>query len=118
MPFALKGVQVAVLRPTFGESDPFGAPVQGEPERIDVGNVLVDSPSGEDLESSVRQFGTACDLKLHFPKGFRGDLRGCSVEIPAPWSGVYEVLGDPKPFDPSLTPGEHGMAVSVRRVSG
>lgn len=118
MVFALRGVQVAVLRPTPGEPDPFGAHVPGEPERIEVGNVLVDSPSGDDLESSVRQYGTACDLTLHFPKGFHSDLRGCSVEIPAPWEGVYEIMGDPKPLDPSLTPGEHCMPVHVRRVVG
>lgn len=118
MPYALRGVEVEVIRPTQASTDPFGAPVAGEPQAETVANVLVDSPSTSDIESTMRQFGASCDLTLHFPKGYTQGLRGCKVALPAPWSAEFEVMGDPMPYDPALTPGGHWMPVNVRRVVG
>lgn len=116
--YGLRGVSVMVLRPTQGSTDPFGAPVEGEPAREEVDNVIVDRPSDSDVESTTRQFGVSCDLTLHFPKAYHAGLRGCSVALPAPWSGAFEVLGDPMPYDPELTPGAHDRPVHVRRSVG
>lgn len=118
MAYALKGVDVIVKRPMQAPTDPFGAPVPGTSPGEPVGNVIVDSPSDADIESTTRQYGASCDLVLHFPKSFTGSLRGCSVELPAPWSDKFEVMGDPMPYDPSLTPGAHNRPVHVRRVVG
>ena len=118
MRWALRGIAVTVLKPTQSSTDPFGAPVAGTPVPMTVGNVLVDSPSTEDVEQTTRQFGVACDLKLHFPKTCHDCRRGCSVALPAPWSGTFEVIGDPMPYDPELTPGEHDREVLVRRAAG
>lgn len=114
----LRGVGVTVLSPTAQSTDPFGAPVAGTPSRTEVGNVMVDRPSDKDVEQTTRQFGASCDLVLHFPKSCHMALRGCGVELPAPWSGTFEVLGDPQPYDPALTPGAHDRPVHVRRVVG
>ena len=126
MGYGLKGVTVTVLSPNPQETgvtgeyvhDPFGAPVYGTPTNTTVANVMVDSPTTEDLEQTTRQYGASCDLVLHFPKSFHGSLRGCSVAIPEPWGATFEVQGDPMPYDPRLTPGEHDRKVPVRRVVG
>ena len=114
----LTGVAVTVLVPASSSVDAFGSPVPGPPDEVAVENVLVDSPSGSDVESTTREFGVSCDLTLHFPKTCLMSLRGCSVALPAPWSGTFEVMGDPQPYDPRLTPGAHDRPVRVRRVAG
>lgn len=116
----LRGRTVVVLRPTDGGTDPFGEPVEGEPERVKVANVLIDQPTTADIEQTARRFGVSCELTLHFPKSYEASLRGCTVELPAPWErdGGWEVMGDPLPYDPALTPGEHDRPVHVRRVDG
>ncbi len=118
MRWALRGIAVTVLKPMRSSADPFGAPAAGTPAPMTVDNVMVDSPTVEELDLSTRQFGVRCDLKLHFPKACHDSLRGCSVVLPAPWSGTFEVIGDPMPYDPELTPGEHDREVLVRRVEG
>lgn len=118
MGWALDGRTVTVLHPVPASTDPFGAPIAGTPTREEVSDVLVDSPSSDDIDSTVRQFGASCDLTLHFPKDYAGSLRGCSVELPAPWSDEFEVMGDPMPYDPELVPTSYGMPVHVRRVVG
>lgn len=118
MRYGLQGVDVTVLSPIAGVPDPFGMPTpDGEP-RTRVSNVLVDRPTDADVEETTRQYGASCDLVLHFPKACHMALRGCSVELPAPWSATFEVLGDPQPYDPALTPGAHDRPVHVRRVVG
>lgn len=82
-----------------------------------VGNVLVGNPSVEESEQAARRYGAECGLTLHFPKSFEGSLLGLSVCLPAPWGGVYDVLGDPLPYDPRLTPGEHNRPVLVTRAT-
>lgn len=114
----LRGVEVTVLAPASSSTDPFGAPVPGVMERTEVANVLVCSPTAEEIEQTTRQFGSSCDLTLHFPKTHHESLRGCSVALPEPWDATFEVLGDPMPYDPALTPGAHDRPVHVRRVVG
>lgn len=118
MTWPFKGITVTVLVPTEDSTDPFGAPVAGKPDQVEVTNVLVSSPSTEAIEQTTRQFGAACELTLNFPKTFTDPLRGCSVELPAPWEGVYEVLGEPMPLMPGLCPDERNRDVHVRRAVG
>lgn len=119
MGYALKGVTVTVSTPTHGsQTDPFGAPIAGAPSTEAVDDVIVDNPSDSDIEQTTRQYGVQCDFVLHFPKAHHGSLRGCSVTLPAPWSCTCEVLGDPMPYDPKLTPGRHNRRVHARRVVG
>ena len=126
MGFSLRGVAVTVNVPTYQETgvtgevayDPFNAPIAGSPVPVTVENVLVDRPSDSDIEQTTRQYGAQCDFTLHFPKAYHASLRGCSVVLPAPWSCTCEVLGDPMPYDPALTPGAHDRPVNVRRVVG
>ena len=118
MRIGFRGVTVTVLSPSSASSDPFGAPIEEEPVPTQVENVIVDSPDTKDIEQTTRQHGVSCDLVLHYPKTNHESLRGCKVILPAPWGATFEVIGDPMPYDPRLTPGAHDRRVPVRRVVG
>ena len=118
MTWPFKGRTVTVLRPVDGLADPFGAPTVAGLSREDVHGVLVSQPSTEAVEQTTRQYGAACELTLNFPKSYTAPLRGCSVELPAPWSATFEVIGEPQPLIPELTPDGRNRDVHVRRVIG
>lgn len=110
-------VIVTVLRPTAAtERDALGNPVPGEPTSETV-RVLVGPPSTSSMEAS-RPNGATVALTLHFPKSYKASLRGCRVELPAPWTGTYRVIGDPVPYEARLTPGRYNRPVDVERADG
>lgn len=105
----IHGVSVTVLRPTCGGRDRFGDMSEGvpKPERVD--DVLIspggDVSSNEDLEAQ-RTDGDELSLQLHFPKAYKGELRGCELMLPAPWDAFnpYRVVGQPLPYIEANTP--------------
>ena len=111
------GVTATVERPTTEGTDRLGNPVPGEPETEVVHGVLVAPGATSNLDAS-RQAGVRSYLTLHFPKGYAGSLRGCTVTLPAPWGGPWRVVGDPMPYDDSLTPGPWHMPVEVVACDG
>ena len=113
----IRGVTVTVLRPTVNGTDRLGNPSHGEPEREAVGNVLVGAPSTQGMEAARRDGATRA-LTLHFPRSYSSSLRGCSVELPAPWAGTYRVVGDPRPYMGANTPTPWHMPVDVEASHG
>ena len=106
---------VTVLRPNpTGATDPFGAPVEGEPVEEEVNGVLVAPGATADLDPS-RPEGVRVAYTVHFPKGYGKSLRGCSVLI---GGKTYRVIGDPKPYMADGTPGPWAMAAEVEAVDG
>lgn len=108
---------VAVTRPVAVARDALGIAVYSEPA-VDYVDVLVDA-----IESAEAQrVGTLDErrprgvLHLHFPKTYHESLHGCSVELPEPWEGTWEVVGDPMPYDAALTPGVWDRKVMVQRA--
>lgn len=110
-------VSVTVLRPTEGSTDRFGNKVVGEPTREQVDGVLVAPDDTTDMAAS-RPHGTSATLVLHFPKTFTASLRGCLVELPAPWSDTYRVIGNPTPYMDGNTPTPWNRPVSVEVANG
>lgn len=111
----LPSTSVTVLRqnPT-GSTDPFGAPVEGEPAKEAVDGVLLTPGATSDLDAS-RPDGVRVAYTVHFPKGYGKSLRGCSVVIEGK---PYRVIGDPKPYMDEWTPGPWNMAAEVEAVDG
>lgn len=106
---------VTVLRPnSTGGTDPFGAPVEGEPVEEAVGGVLVTPGATADLDPS-RPEGVRVAYTVHFPKGYGKSLRGCSMVIDGE---TYRVIGDPKPYMGDGVPGPWDMPVEVEAVDG
>lgn len=111
----LPKTSVTVLRPNpTGVTDPFGAPVEGEPVSETVAGVLVTPGATADLDPS-RPEGVRVAYTVHFPKGYGKSLRGCSVVIE---NREYRVIGDPKPYMDEGVPGPWDMPVEVEAVDG
>ena len=111
----LPKTSVTVLRPNpTGATDPFGAPVEGEPVEEAVDGVLVTPGATADLDAS-RPDGVRVAYTVHFPKEYGKSLRGCSVVIAGK---PYRVIGDPKPYMADGTPGPWAMAAEVEAVDG
>ena len=111
----LPKTSVTVLRPNpTGGTDPFGAPVEGEPAEEAVSVVLLAPGATADLDAS-RPEGVRVAYTVHFPKGYGKSLRGCSVVIE---NHKYRVIGDPKPYMGDGVPGPWDMAAEVEAVDG
>lgn len=112
----IKGVQVTVKTVTDNGKDRFGNAVKKETSAT-VDNVLVVPGATEDLEAS-RPEGVSVAYTLHFPKSFSGSLEGALVELPAPWTGTYRVIGAPAPYIDANTPTPWHMPVEVEVAHG
>ena len=114
----MRGTTVTVLRPVEGPPDRFGNPTRAGHVRTEVADVLVCPSATSDLDAA-RPEGASTALTLHFPKSWGGaGLRGCEVELPAPWAGTYHVVGDPRPYDGANTPTRWDMPVEVVSADG
>ena len=112
----IKGVQVTVHRFTVSGTDRFGNPTKTETTET-VTNVLVVPGATEDLEAS-RPEGVSVAYTLHFPKTFNASLEDCVIELPAPWTGRYRVIGAPTPYIDANTPTPWHMPVEVEVAHG
>lgn len=114
----IKGVTVTVVRPTYKQDpDRFGNPIEDTPVEETVDDVLVAPGSTGDIEAARPQ-GVTVAYTLHFPKGYDASLEGCSVELPAPWTGTYRVIGDPRPYIDANTPTAWHLPVEVEAAHG
>lgn len=113
----IAGVSVTVSTPTVLGVDRLNNPIYGAPSTATVDNVLISPGATADLEAA-RPEGVSVDYTLHFPKTFTGDLEGATVTLPAPWTGVYKVVGKPTPYILANTPTPWCMAVEVAAAHG
>lgn len=113
----IRGRTVTVLTPTASGTDRFGEPIPGTPTQTQVDNVLVVPGATTDLEAS-RPDGVTVALTLHFPKTYTGNLRGCQVALTGEYSGVYNVIGEPKPYLVENAPTDWYMPVEVETCHG
>lgn len=110
----MRGISVTVLRPN-PERDELGEPIGEDDIREQVENVLVAPGTTKNMDETRPQ-GVTVALTLHFPKMYAASLRGCSVELPAPWEGIYKVIGDPMPY--MRSPGQWNRPVEVMVADG
>lgn len=112
----MKGISVTIRTPSGTELDRFGNEQHVFTENI-VDDVLVEPGATESLEAS-RPEGVLVAYTLHFPKTFAGALEGCEIELPAPWAGVYHVVGEPGRYMNANTPTRWNLPVEVEKAYG
>ena len=93
--------------------EPIGSEASREASREAVRCVVC--PGATSDLGADRPNGIQVAYTLHFPKTYRGDLRGCSVEVRGE---VFDVVGDPMRTAEAATPGPWNMAVEVARADG
>lgn len=112
----ISGITVTVERPVYGAADRFGNATRTWKSE-DVENVLVAPGSTDDMEAA-RPEGVEVAYTLHFPKGYDESLEGCKVVLPAPYTGEYSVVGDPRPYMDANTPTPWHLPVQVEAAHG
>lgn len=85
--------------------------------KTDVDDVLVAPGATADLDAS-RPEGVTVAYTLHFPKTYTGSLEGAEIALPAPWSGRYRVIGDPREYMDANTPTRWHLPVEVEAAHG
>lgn len=113
----IRGASVTVVAPNYDGYDRFGNPMPTTPTETTVDNVLVSPGATNDLEAS-RPEGVTVAYTLHFPRTFADSLEGCEITLPAPWTGTYRVIGDPRPYMDENTPTAWHMPVEVEACHG
>ena len=112
----IKGASVIVHFPVAGAVDRFGNVIETWTQAT-VDDVLIAPGATSDLEAS-RPEGVTVAYSLHFPKTFTASLEGCKVELLAPYSGVYRVIGSPGQYMDENTPTRWHMPVEVEVAHG
>lgn len=111
----LKGEQVVVLRPskTAGSGKYNAQTVKWEDEPVD--GVLLGTATPADVQDSTLPNAVSIDLTAYFPRGYSQSLRGCRIRAR---DRVWQVVGDPIPFDGGITPTRWNLAVNLHRTDG
>ena len=112
----IKGVAVDVYSEVESGKDRFGNVIYTT-TKTTVENVLVAPGATSDLEAA-RPEGVRVAYTLHFPKTFNGTLEGAIIELPAPWTGRYSVIGEPTSYIDANTPTLWHMPVEVQAAHG
>lgn len=112
----ISGVTVTVNSPYQSGTDRFNNVVYGY-TGADVDDVLV-VPGSTQLLDASRPEGVSVAYTLHFPKTYTASLEGCTVTLPAPWSGDYHVIGNPTPYIDANTPTRWNRPCEIEEAHG
>ena len=107
----MKGMTVQLAVKTQTGTDPFGAPIYSE-ELVSVNDVLVGSPSSEDVISTLDLTGKRIAFVLGIPKGDTHIWEDTDVII---WGERYRTIGYPETGIQDNIPLRWGQNVKVER---
>ena len=107
----MKGMTVQLAVKTQTGTDPFGAPIYSE-ELGSVNDVLVGSPSSEDVISTLDLTGKRIAFVLGIPKGDTHIWEDTDVII---WGERYRTIGYPETGIQENIPLRWGQNVKVER---
>jgi hypothetical protein len=107
----MKGTTVQLVVKTQSGTDPFGAPIYTE-ELVDVPDVLVGSPTTDDVTDSLNLYGKKIEYMLGIPKGDTHNWTDTDVII---WGNRYRTFGYPITGEQANIPLRWGQNVRVER---
>lgn len=107
----MKGTTVQLVVKTENSTDPFGAPVVTE-ELVNVPDVLVGSPTTDDITDSLNLYGKKIEYMLGIPKGDTHNWTDAEVII---WGNRYRTFGYPITGEQANIPLRWGQNVRVER---
>lgn len=91
---------VTVLRPSVTYDERMDPVTEWAAE--EVGGMLFDAPTTEDVDEAMRAFGVRVAYRMHVPSAYHASLRGCLVRRAD--GSVWQVAGDPQPLPWSPQP--------------
>ena len=107
----MKGTTIQLVVKTQSGTDPFGAPIYTE-ELVDVPDVLVGSPTTDDITDSLNLYGKKIEYMLGIPKGDAHNWTDAEVII---WGNRYRTFGYPMTGEQANIPLRWGQNVRVER---
>lgn len=107
----MKGTTVQLVRKTQTGYDGFGAPIYAE-ELIDVADVLVGSPTSDDVTNIMSLYGKMIAYKLGIPKGDEHNWVDTDVII---WGERFRTIGYPETAEQANIPLRWGKVIKVER---
>ena len=107
----MKGTTVQLVVKTQSGTDAFGAPVYTE-ELVSVADVLVGSPTTDDVTSTLNLYGKKIEYVLGIPKGDTHDWIDAEVVI---WGERFRTVGYPTTGEQENIPLRWGQNVKVER---
>ncbi len=107
----MKGTTIQIAVKTRTGTDPFGKPTY-KTEFEDVPDVLVGTPSTDDVKASVELFGKKIEYILGIPKGDTHNWVDVDVII---WDQRYKTFGFPITGEQANIPLRWGQNVRVTR---
>lgn len=107
----MKGTTIQLVVKTQSGTDPFGAPIYTE-ELVDVPDVLVGSPTTDDITDSLNLYGKKIEYMLGIPKGDAHNWTDTEVVI---WGNRYRTFGYPITGEQANIPLRWGQNVRVER---
>jgi hypothetical protein len=107
----MKGTTIQLVVNTQSGTDPFGASIYTE-ELVDVPDVLVGSPTTDDITDSLNLYGKKIEYMLGIPKGDTHNWTDAEVII---WGNRYRTFGYPITGEQANIPLRWGQNVRVER---
>lgn len=107
----MKGTTVQLVVKTQIGTDSFGAPVYSE-ELLSVDDVLVGSPTTDDITNTLNLYGKKIEYVLGIPKGDTHNWIDTEVII---WGERYRTIGYPTTGEQENIPLRWGQNVRVER---
>lgn len=107
----IKGENVVLMTATQTETDPFGAPIYTESEVV-VSDVIVGTPSTEDVTLDLNLLGKRLAFVLGIPKNDTNDWKDKDVIIRGE---RFKTYGFPLTQTPENVPGKWNTQVKVER---
>ena len=109
----MKGTTIQIAVKTQIGTDPFGAPIY-KTVNEDVHDVLVGSPTTDDIKASVELYGKKIEYVLGIPKGDTHNWVDADITI---WGEKYKSFGFPITGEPENIPLRWGQNVKVTRFN-
>jgi hypothetical protein len=107
----MKGTTVQLVVKTQSGTDAFGAPVYTE-ELVSVADVLVGSPTSDDVTNTLNLYGKKIEYVLGIPKGDTHNWIDAEVVI---WGERFRTVGYPTTGEQENIPLRWGQNVKVER---
>lgn len=107
----MKGTTVQLVKTTQTGTDDFGTPIYSE-ELVNVPDVLVGSPTTDDVTSTLSLYGKKIEYVLGIPKGDTNDWVDAEVVI---WGKRFRTIGYPTTGEQANIPLRWGQNVKVER---
>lgn len=107
----MKGTTIQLVVKTQSDTDALGNPIYTE-ELVDVEDVLVGSPSSDDVINTLKLYGKKVAYTLGIPKGDEHTWTDTDVYI---WGDKYRTIGFPITGEQANIPLRWGQNIQVER---